>query len=70
MIRSAPDRFASTALGAARSVELLAAQAEEFRPDVVAIADATLATRLAELLPAGIELRAGPEALASLARDR
>ena len=67
VLRSAPDRFVVTALGAARSVELLASQAEEFRPGVVAIADATLERRLRELLPDGIELRAGPEALASLA---
>ena len=67
VLRSAPDRFLVTALGAARSVELLASQAKEFRPGVVAIADATLERRLRELLPDGIELRAGPEALASLA---
>jgi len=66
VIRSSPDRFAVSALGAARSVELLAAQAAEFHPDVVALADETLAQRLIELLPAGIELRAGPEALGSL----
>jgi 1-deoxy-D-xylulose-5-phosphate reductoisomerase len=66
VLRGAGDRFTVSALGAARSVDLLAAQAEEFRPEVVAIADATLAGRLSELLPAGIELRAGPEALISL----
>ncbi len=67
VFRSAPDRFAVSALGAARSVELLAAQANEFRPDVVAIADAALEPRLRELVPAGIEVRAGPDALSSLA---
>jgi len=66
VLRSAPDRFAVSALGAARSVDLLAAQAEEFRPEVVAIADSALEPRLSELLPAGIELRAGPDALCSL----
>jgi 1-deoxy-D-xylulose-5-phosphate reductoisomerase len=66
VIRSSPDRFAVSALGAARSLDLLAAQAEEFHPDVVAIADSALAPRLSEMLPAGIELRAGPEALCSL----
>jgi 1-deoxy-D-xylulose-5-phosphate reductoisomerase len=66
VLRSDPGRFAVSALGAARSVELLAAQADEFRPDVVAIADGTLERRLAELLPGGIELRAGAGALASL----
>jgi 1-deoxy-D-xylulose-5-phosphate reductoisomerase len=66
VIRSAPDRFRVAALGAARSIELLAAQAEEFHPDVVAIADSSCAPRLAELLPKDIELRSGPEALLSL----
>jgi 1-deoxy-D-xylulose-5-phosphate reductoisomerase len=66
VLRSAPDRFVVSALGAARSVDLLAAQAEEFRPEVVAIADSAFERRLAELLPAGIELRSGPGALSSL----
>jgi 1-deoxy-D-xylulose-5-phosphate reductoisomerase len=66
VIGSSPERFCVSALGAARSVDLLAAQAREFHPDVVAIADSSLALRLKELLPDGIELRAGPEALCSL----
>ena len=66
VLRSAPDRFVVSALGAARSVDLLAAQAEEFHPGVVAIADSAFERKLAELLPAGIELRAGPGALSSL----
>jgi 1-deoxy-D-xylulose-5-phosphate reductoisomerase len=67
VFRAAPDRFKVSALGAARSIELLAAQAQEFRPEVVAIADGALERRLAGLLPAGTELRAGPGALPSLA---
>jgi len=55
------------ALGAATSVDRLAAQAAEFRPAVVALADEGLAPRLKDLLPAGIELRAGADALASIA---
>ena len=66
VLRSAPDRFVVSALGAARSVDLLAAQAEEFHPGVVAITDSAFERKLAELLPAGIELRAGPGALSSL----
>jgi 1-deoxy-D-xylulose-5-phosphate reductoisomerase len=69
VLRAASDRFAVSALGAARSVDLLAAQANEFRPEVVAIADNTLAGRLSELLAPGIELRAGPEALSSLVEN-
>ena len=66
VLRTAPDRFSVSALGAARSFELLAAQAEEFHPGVVAIADSAFERRLADLLPSGIELRAGPGALSSL----
>ncbi|MFI5041455.1 MAG: 1-deoxy-D-xylulose-5-phosphate reductoisomerase [Acidimicrobiales bacterium] len=67
VIRAEPDRFRIVALGAARSVELLAAQVDEFRPDVVALADDALAPSLKDRLPAGVELRAGADALASLA---
>jgi 1-deoxy-D-xylulose-5-phosphate reductoisomerase len=67
-IRTDRARFRVEALGAARSVQTLAAQAEEFRPDVVAIADEALAPELKDLLPAGVELRAGQEALPSIAR--
>jgi 1-deoxy-D-xylulose-5-phosphate reductoisomerase len=66
VIRSSPDRFAVSALGAARSIDLLAAQAAEFHPSVVGIADSSLAKRLSTMLPAGVELRAGPDALCSL----
>jgi len=66
VLRSVPDRFVLSALGAARSIDLLAAQAEEFHPQVVAIADSAFERGLSQLLPAGIELRSGPDALASL----
>jgi 1-deoxy-D-xylulose-5-phosphate reductoisomerase len=69
VVRSASGRLRVHALGAARSVEALGAQAVEFRPDVVAIADEALASSLKELVPAGTEVRAGADALASLARD-
>jgi len=67
VVRQEPDRFSVVALGAATSIELLAAQAAEFRPTVVALADEGLAPALKELLPAGIELRAGASALPSIA---
>jgi 1-deoxy-D-xylulose-5-phosphate reductoisomerase len=67
VMRASPDRFEVASLGAGSSVELLAEQANTFRPPVVAIADATRAPALAKLLPAGIELRAGSDALESLA---
>jgi 1-deoxy-D-xylulose-5-phosphate reductoisomerase len=55
------------AIGAYRSVDLLASQAALVRPAVVALGDADLAPGLEERLPPGTELRAGPEALASIA---
>ena len=56
-----------TALGAHGSVDLLAAQALEFRPAVVALADSSRATELKSMLPAGIELLVGPDAMADAA---
>jgi 1-deoxy-D-xylulose-5-phosphate reductoisomerase len=47
-------------------VELLAAQANEHRPPVVAIVDATRAGELEALVPPGTEVVAGPEALAAV----
>ena len=61
------DRCEITALGAGRSVEALAAQARAVRPRLVALADAGAAPRLARLLPAGTELLAGPDAMATAA---
>jgi 1-deoxy-D-xylulose-5-phosphate reductoisomerase len=69
VVRAEPGRYRIVALAANASVELLAKQAAEFHPAVVAIADADRAAELKELLPAGVELRAGPDALASVSRD-
>ena len=62
IVRADPARFRVCALGAASSVDKLVAQAEEFRPDVVAIVDDTRAATLAERLPDGTELLVGPKA--------
>jgi 1-deoxy-D-xylulose-5-phosphate reductoisomerase len=69
IIRAAPHDYDVVALGANRSVEALAAQAVEFRPAVVAIGDPSRAADLKELLPAGVHLEVGPEALASVAAE-
>jgi 1-deoxy-D-xylulose-5-phosphate reductoisomerase len=66
VVRAEPDRYRVVALGAATSVVELAAQAEELRPDVVAIADAALAPKLQALVPKGVEVVAGPGALAEI----
>ncbi|MEX2292872.1 MAG: 1-deoxy-D-xylulose-5-phosphate reductoisomerase [Acidimicrobiales bacterium] len=62
-----PDRFEVVALGAARSVDQLAEQAQRWTPKVVAIADPTLASALEALVPLGTEVVAGPDALADIA---
>ena len=67
IIEACRGQYRVIALGAARSVDLLAEQARAFRPDVVAIADESRAGALAERLPGGIELLAGPDALAAAA---
>ncbi|MDY7101900.1 MAG: 1-deoxy-D-xylulose-5-phosphate reductoisomerase [Actinomycetota bacterium] len=66
VVRAAAPRYEVTALAASTSVELLAAQAKELRPAVVAIADPSRAAELRDAVPAGTEVRAGPESLASL----
>ena len=66
-----PHAYELTALGAGGGhLDLLIAQAQEHRPKIVAIADDRLETvhRLTEALP-GCEVRAGAQALASLAED-
>jgi 1-deoxy-D-xylulose-5-phosphate reductoisomerase len=67
VLRTAPGELEVVAIGAASSVDLLVAQAAEFHPAVVAIANAARAAELEERVPAGTEVRAGPDALASLA---
>ncbi|MCU1451677.1 MAG: 1-deoxy-D-xylulose 5-phosphate reductoisomerase [Acidimicrobiales bacterium] len=68
VIKADPDRYRVLALGASTSVELLATQAHELRPEVVAIADAGLAPKLEELVPAGTEVLGGRDALAAVSR--
>ncbi len=67
VIAASPERFEVSALGSGSSVAAMAAQARTFRPDVVAIADGSLARELEALVPPGTEVRAGAGALASLA---
>jgi len=70
VLRRHAGRFRVVGLAAHRNVELLAAQALEFQPEHVAIADAALAAPLrARLAAAGLATRvlAGPESLASIA---
>jgi len=66
VVRADPESFEVVALGASSSVDLLAAQANEFRPKVVALADADRAADLEARVPAGTEVVAGPTALADV----
>ncbi|MDZ7678135.1 MAG: 1-deoxy-D-xylulose-5-phosphate reductoisomerase [Acidimicrobiales bacterium] len=67
VVEAESDRFEVVALGAARSVELVAEQARRHRPQVVAIADPDAAATLEARLPSGVELLSGPDALATAA---
>jgi 1-deoxy-D-xylulose-5-phosphate reductoisomerase len=67
VVRADPDRYRIVALTASSSLKAVAEQAHEVHPDVVAIADADRAAELAELLPPGTEVEAGPDALAAVA---
>jgi 1-deoxy-D-xylulose-5-phosphate reductoisomerase len=69
VIKADRDRYRVLALGASTSVELLATQAHELRPDVVAIADAGLVPKLEELVPPGTEVLGGRDALAAISRE-
>ncbi len=69
VIRSEPGRFRVECIGAFRSVDLLVAQAEEFRPRVVAIGDESLLGELAKRLPVGTELTGGAGALAAISGE-
>lgn len=66
VVRSEPDRFEVVALAAWSSVDTLALQAAELRPELVVVADPTGADGLEERLPSGTELQVGLEALADL----
>jgi 1-deoxy-D-xylulose-5-phosphate reductoisomerase len=51
VVRAEPDRYEVVALGVGSSVEVLVAQALEFRPKVVAVADAARRAEVADALP-------------------
>ena len=67
VVQANPDRFRVVALAAHRSADVLAVQAKELQPDLVAIGDVSLAAELAERVPPGTKVLAGPEGLAAAA---
>src|SRR3954454_235708 len=66
VVRADPDAYEVVALGASSSVDLLAQQAHEFRPKVVALADDSKRRELEANVPGGTEVVAGPNALADV----
>ncbi len=68
IVEAEPERFRVAAIGAARSMDVLAEQANAFRPEVVAISDASRAAELEARLPVGTTLLAGPSAMVEAAR--
>jgi 1-deoxy-D-xylulose-5-phosphate reductoisomerase len=68
VIRAQPGDYRVVAIGAASSVDRLVDQAVELRPLQVAIADPDRAGDLAGRVPSGIEVLAGADALAEIAR--
>jgi 1-deoxy-D-xylulose-5-phosphate reductoisomerase len=67
VIEAEPDRYRVVALGAHRSVDVLADQARRLRPERVAVGDDSVADQLTERIPAGTEVLAGDGALAAIA---
>ena len=68
ILRREPERFTLYALAAHRSVELLLAQAREFRPPVVVIGDSSLARDVEAGVPRGTQVLAGESGMAAAAR--
>lgn len=67
VVRAEPDRYRVVALTASSSVDAVAAQAREVRPDVVVVREEAALADLAAQVPAGVEVAAGPAALAEVA---
>ena len=67
VVASTPDKFRVSVLACHRNIELLAAQAHAVHPDVVVIGDSEQAADLKELLPHGVLLEAGADAMGALA---
>ncbi len=64
VIAAEAGEYEIVALGASSSVELLVEQAKAVRPEVVAVADEARAAAVADGVPPGTEVLAGPDALA------
>jgi len=67
VVEASAGRFRVVALAAQSSIDLLAEQAVRLRPELVAIGEAGLAQKLAELVPEGTVVLSGPEGLVAAA---
>jgi len=71
IIKEHPEKFSVKVLAARRNAELLAAQAEEFKPELVCLFDRAKAADLEKKLkPLGIRLVTGPDGLIEAACHR
>jgi len=68
VISQQPD-LCACALGAGGNWQLLAKQARQFHPEIVALADEAAASRLQAELPSGVRLLAGKDALTEMVRQ-
>ena len=66
IIRERPGDYVVTALGVGSNPDVIA-QAEEFRPQVVAVADAEAASEIGPQLPQGVDLLVGDATMAEAA---
>ncbi|HEY1829408.1 MAG TPA: 1-deoxy-D-xylulose-5-phosphate reductoisomerase [Acidimicrobiales bacterium] len=67
VLRAEPQRFSLVALAAQRSIDLLIAQANEFRPALVVIGDDSLVAQVRRGVPEGTTVLAGVEGLTEAA---
>ncbi len=66
IVRERPSDYVVTALGVGHNTDVVA-QAEEFRPQVVAVADAEAAAEIGPQLPEGVDLLVGDAAMVDAA---
>ncbi|MDQ4132960.1 MAG: 1-deoxy-D-xylulose-5-phosphate reductoisomerase [Actinomycetota bacterium] len=69
VIQAQPELYRVVSLGARCSVDTLVGQAQALRPECVAVADEKQVDEVARQVPPGTEVVAGPDALASIARQ-
>jgi 1-deoxy-D-xylulose-5-phosphate reductoisomerase len=67
VLQQAPERFSVAALAAQSSVDLLLAQAAQFRPALVVIGDAARYAQVRDGVPAGTEVMVGHEGMVAAA---